>query len=181
MTGDTEVCRPFAHNVRIADNTATTSLSRYNSETMALNINDMRRKAEAGNCVAQGVLGTCLLYGIEVETDYSEAFKWFSAAAEQRASRPTLHLAHMHQQGLGTAVNPQKAIKLFTAVATPSDSTDAFDARIELGRIFATGLGVPVDEAEAEKWYLAALAVAAEDDELEKIEEARSFTSRRSG
>jgi uncharacterized protein len=147
---------------------------------MALNINDMRRKAEAGSCVAQGVLGTCLLYGIEVEIDYAEAFKWLSAAAEQRASRPTLHLAYMHQQGLGIPVNPKQAIKLFTAVATPSDSTDAFAARIELGRVFATGLGVPVDEGEAEKWYLAALAVAAEDDEVEKVEEARGFVVRRS-
>jgi len=147
---------------------------------MALNINDMRRKAEAGSCVAQGVLGICLLYGIEVETDYAEAFRWLSPAAEQQASRPTLHLAYMHQQGLGIPVNPQQAIKLFTSVATPSDSTDAFAARIELGRIFSTGLGVPVDEAEAEKWYSAALAVAAEDDEPEMIEEARKFIAGRS-
>jgi TPR repeat protein len=147
---------------------------------MALNINDVRREAVAGSCVAQGVLGTCLLYGIEVELDYAEAFRWLSAAAEQHASRPTLHLAYMHQQGLGIPVNPQQAIKLFTAVATPSDSTDAFAARIELGRTFAKGLGVPVDEGEAEKWYLAALAVAEEDDEPEKIEEAKGFVARHS-
>ena len=36
---------------------------------------------------------------------------------------------------------------------------------------FRDGSGVPVDEAEAEKWYMAALAVAAEDDELEKVGE----------
>ena len=147
---------------------------------MALNIDDMRRKADAGSCVAQGVLGTCLLYGIEVEIDYAEAFKWLSAAADQRASRPTLHLGYMHQRGLGTPVNPQQAIKLFIAVATPSDSTDAFAARIELGRIFAMGLGVPVDGAEAEKWYLAALAVAVEDNAPEELEEARSFIAQRS-
>jgi uncharacterized protein len=147
---------------------------------MALNINDMRRKAEAGSCVAQGVLGTCHLYGIEVEIDYAEAFRWLSAAAEQHASQPTLHLAYMHQHGLGIPANPQQAIRLFTAVATPSDSTDAFDARIELGRTFAMGLGVPVDQAEAERWYLAAIAIAAEDDEPEKVEQAKSFIARRS-
>jgi len=126
------------------------------------------------------VLGACLLYGIEGKADYTEAFRWLSAAAELRASRPTLHLAYMYQQGLGIPANPQQAIKLFMAVAAPSDSTDAFAARIELGRIFATGLGIPVDETEAEKWYSAALAAMAEDDEPEKIEEAKSFIARRS-
>jgi uncharacterized protein len=154
--------------------------SESNLQTMALDINDMRRKAEAGSCVAQGMLGACLLYGIEVEIDHAEAFKWLSAAAEQRASRPTLNLAYMHQQGLGIPVNPQQAIKLFTAVATPSDSTDAFAARIELGRTFASGLGVPMNESEAEKWYSAALAVATMEDDAEMVEEAKSFMARRS-
>lgn len=155
-------------------------LFRYNSVTMALDIEEMRRKAEAGSCVAQGVLGACLLYGIEVEVDYAEAFRWLSAAAEQRASRPTLHLAYMYQQGLGTPVNAEQAVKLLSAVASPSDSTDAFAARIELGRIFAMGLGVPPDGREAERWYRAALSVAAEEDERDKIEEAKSFIARHS-
>jgi TPR repeat protein len=146
---------------------------------MALDINEMRAKAEAGSCVSQGVLGLCYLYGIDVGIDYKEALRWLSAAANQKASRPTLHLGYMHQQGLGVPVNVREAIKLFTFVAKPSDSTDAFAARIELGRIFSMGLDVPVDQAEAEKWYSAALAVAAEDDESEKIEEARRFMSRR--
>jgi len=120
--------------------------------------------------VSQGVLGICLLYGIEIDVDYAEAYRWLSAAADQRASRPTLHLAHMHQKGLGIPVNVQQAIKLYTSVAKPSDSTDAFPARIELGRIFATGSGVPVDQTEALKWYSAALAVASEDDEADEID-----------
>ena len=63
-------------------------------------------------------------------------------------------------------------IKLYTSLAKPSDITNTFPARIELGRIFATRSGVPVDQTEALTWYSAALAVASEDDE---IEEARSF------
>jgi len=42
------------------------------------------------------------------------------------------------------------------------------------------GLAVPVDETEAQKWYSAALAVVAEDDEPEKIDEARKFMAGRS-
>jgi hypothetical protein len=73
-----------------------------------------------------------------------------------------------------------EAIKLFTSVGTPSDSTDAFLARIELGRIFSKGLNVPVDEAKAAKWYSAALAIATEDDDSKEIEEARKFIAGRS-
>lgn len=147
---------------------------------MTLDINEMRRKAEAGSCVAQGALGLCYLYGVDVDIDYKEAFRLLSAAANQGASRPTLHLGYMHQEGLGVPVNVPEAIKLFTSVATPSDSSDAFAARIELGRIFSMGLAVPVDETEAQKWYSAALAVVAEDDEPEKIDEARKFMAGRS-
>ena len=164
-------------NGRVGHNPTAIESSRYNSETMALDFKEMRRKAEEGSCVSQGVLGICLLYGIELDVDYAEAYRWLSAAADQRASRPTLHLAHMHQKGLGIPVNVRQAIKLFTSVARPSDSTDAFPARIELGRIFATGSGVPVDQTEALKWYSAALAVASEDDEADEIEEARSFVA----
>jgi hypothetical protein len=145
---------------------------------MALDMDELRRKAEEGSCVAQGVLGTCLLYGIHVDIDYAEAFRWLSAAADQRASRPTLHLAYMYEKGLGIPVDMQQAIKLFTSVATPSDSTDAFSARIELGRIFATGIGVSIDQVEAVRWYSAALTVASEDDESNNIEEARAFVTR---
>ena len=63
---------------------------------MALNIKDMRSKAEAGSCVAQGVLGACFLYGIEVEIDCSAVAQarvqsgssTWSAAPIRGGSRP---------------------------------------------------------------------------------------------
>jgi TPR repeat protein len=59
---------------------------------MALNIVEMRRKAEEGSYPSQCMLGLCYLYGIDVETNYEEAFRFLSAAAEQRASRAVLNL-----------------------------------------------------------------------------------------
>jgi uncharacterized protein len=72
---------------------------------MPTDINELRRKAEAGSCVAQSVLGLYYLYGLEVEVDYSEAFRFLSAAAEQGASRAVLNLGYMHAKGLGIPQN----------------------------------------------------------------------------
>ncbi len=64
-----------------------------------------------------------------------------SAAAEQRSSRAVLNLGRMYAQGLGIQQNVPEAIRHFEAAAKPSDSGDAFPARIELGRVFVTWFG----------------------------------------
>src|SRR5882672_11495024 len=120
---------------------------------MTFNIAEMRQEAEVGSCPSQCMLGLCYLYGIDVEVDYNEAFRFLSAAAEQRASRAVLNLGRMYAQGLGRQQNIPEAIRHFEAVAKPSDSSDAFPARIELGRLFSRGLGVPVNPKLALKWY----------------------------
>jgi TPR repeat protein len=95
---------------------------------MPLNVAEIRQKAEAGSCVNQCVLGICYLNGHDVELDYNEVFRWLSAAAAQGASRAVLNLGYMHAQGLGIPRNLSEAVRLFTAVATPSDCSDAFAA-----------------------------------------------------
>src|ERR1700730_45171 len=144
---------------------------------MAVNIAEMRQKAEAGSCVNQCVLGICYLYGNDVERDYKEAFRWLSAAAAQGASRAVLNLGYMYAQGLGMAQNVPEAVRLFTAVANPSDSFDAFAARIELGRVFSKGLGVPANAGEALKWYSGAIALATDDEDSEELREARAYVA----
>jgi TPR repeat protein len=142
---------------------------------MALNIAEMRRKAEEGSCPSQCMLGLCYLYGIDVETNYEEAFRFLSAAAEQRSSRAVLNLGRMYAQGLGVPQNAPEAIRHFEAVAKPSDSSDAFPARIELGRIFSHGLGVPIDTNMALKWYSSAIEIATDTNDPEEKEEARKY------
>jgi uncharacterized protein len=109
-------------------------------------IEEKRRKAEAGSCVAQTILGISYLYGHDVEVDYKEAFRFLSAAANQGASRAVLNLGIMYAKGLGIPQNVPEAVRLFEAVATPSDSSDAFAARIELGRLYSSGLGMSVED-----------------------------------
>ena len=46
-------------------------------------VSRLRKKAEAGDAVAQNTFGEMYLYGEGVEEDYVEAVKWISRAAEQ--------------------------------------------------------------------------------------------------
>jgi TPR repeat protein len=145
---------------------------------MATNIPELRRKADAGSCVAQSILGGCYLYGLDVEVDYKEAFRLLSAASNQGSSRAVLNLGRMYAQGLGIGVNVAEAIRLFEAVGKPENSTDAFAARIELGRIFARDVGVPVNKDLALKWYTAAIDLARDDENSEEMQEARAYIRR---
>ena len=63
-----------------------------------MDIEEQRRKAEAGSCVAQTILGISYLHGYDVEINYKEAFRLLSAAGTSRA---VLNLGIMHAKGLG--------------------------------------------------------------------------------
>jgi TPR repeat protein len=86
----------------------------------------------------------------------------------------------MYGKGLGIPQNIPEAIRLFEAVANLSDSSDAFAARIELGRIHSSGEGVPVDTHKALKWYEAAIALAAGHEDSDDLREARTYVARTS-
>ena len=143
-----------------------------------MDIQEVRRQAEAGSCVNQCVLGLCYLYGIDVDVNYVEAFRLLTAAADQGASRAVLNLGYMHANGFGIPKNAPEAIRMFEAVGKPGDSSDAFLARIELGRIYSNGISVPIDADAALRWYTAAIALAAEDIDSEELREARAYVSR---
>ena len=148
---------------------------------MSLDIPELQRKAEAGSCVNQCILGLTFLHGDGVPVDYAEAFRWLSLAAKQGASRAVLNLAHMYANGLGVPQNVTEAIRLYEAVGRPSDSSDAFAARLELARIFSRGLGVPEDKHAAARWYSSLLALSDGTENPEEIQEARAYLSGQSG
>lgn len=143
-----------------------------------MNIDETRRKAEAGSCVAQTALGVSYLYGYGVEINYQEAFRFLSAGASQGASRAILNLGHMHARGLGIPKNVPEAIRMFEAVAMPPDSSDAFAARIELARLYSSGLAIPVDKAKALDWYKAAIALGTDGKDSDDLREAKDYVGR---
>jgi TPR repeat protein len=133
-----------------------------------MDIEELRRRAEAGSCSAQTILGISYLYGYDVAADYREAFRLLSAAGTSRA---VLNRGIMHAKGLGVTQNLPEAIRLLEAVAGPPESSDAFAARIELGRLYSSGS----DSNNALRWYEAAVALATEEEDSEDLREARAY------
>jgi len=140
-----------------------------------MNIEELLQKAEAGSCVAQTVLGISYLHGHEVEVDYQKALRFLSAAARQGGSRATLNLGRMYAKELGVPKNVTEAIRLFEAVGQADDSSDAFAARIELGRIYSGSSDFPVDVGAALKWYKSAIALTRDREDSEELREARAY------
>ncbi len=136
---------------------------------MALDIEDLRRKADGGSCVAQSVLGVAFLDGIDVEVNYQEAFRLLSASANQGASRAIVNLARMYAEGLGVPKDIDEAVRLYKRV-----SKVEFFAPIALGRIYAHEER-HVDRAEALRGYSEAIEWQDRVGDGPEIEEARSF------
>lgn len=135
-----------------------------------MDIAELKRKAAAGSCVAQGTLGVCYLEGIEVEVDYDEAFRLLSAAADQGAPRSIANLADMYAQGLGTPQDIAKAVQLYERVENVE-----FFAAIALGRTYSNGLGVPVDRDRAFKWYSVAAGFEGRVTDCDELREATIY------
>jgi TPR repeat protein len=81
----------------------------------------------------------------------------------------------MYAQGLGIPQNVPEAIRHFEDVAKLPDSRDTLQARLELGRLYARGLGVPVDKDKAFHWYSLALEIATAEDDEEEVKEIREY------
>jgi uncharacterized protein len=143
-----------------------------------MDISDLTRRAESGQCVAQTTLGMYYLHGEEsVAVDYHKAFRLLSMAAEQRATRAIANLAHMYANGLGVDRDVTKAIQLYEQVGAVE-----FFAALELARIYANGVDHPRDSVKAVKWYSVVVSFGDEkfdhDSLGEEINEARAYIER---
>src|ERR1700678_2101314 len=116
-----------------------------------MDITELRQKAKSGSLVAQSMLGVCYLEGIDVEVNYSEAFRLLSEAAVRGASRAVVNLARMYASGLGIPKSPEEAIRLYEIAAKQGE----FGAQIALGRIYSHEEG---KSESALTWYKAAAA-----------------------
>lgn len=87
-------------------------------------------------------------------------------------------LGYMYAKGLRIAKDVPEAVRLFEAVGKPLESTDAFAARMELGRIYSSGADVPVDVSKALYWYTAAIALSKDGDDSDDVVEAKAYVAR---
>ena len=76
----------------------------------AMDIDDLRRRADAGNVAAQSILGVLYLEGGEIDLNYAEALRLLSGAAAKGASRAMLNLARMYHEGIGCPRTPSKQV-----------------------------------------------------------------------
>jgi len=146
---------------------------------VALDIAEIRRRAEEGNAYNECALGLCYLYGVEIQVDYWRAFGLLFNASQKHVLRACLHLGFMYAHGWGTKRDLREAARLFERVAAEDDGTDAFEACIALGRIYSGAIqsaSLP-DVAAALQWYAAAITMAPDSDG-DEMNEARAYLAR---
>lgn len=110
---------------------------------------ELRKKAEAGDAMAQCDLGACYEDGNGVAQDAAEVLKWYQKAADQGNARGQRCLANLYAQGLGVKQDFHEAVKLYRMAAEQGDSP----AMCNLGVCYAHGYGVIQDQTEAFQWY----------------------------
>ena len=108
-------------------------------------IEELKKRAEHGDSVAQNSLGFRYDTGQGVPQDYAEAVRWYRLAAEQGQAEAQTNLGIMYNKGLGVEQDRAEAVRWWRLAAEQGDSR----AQTSLGLSYDTGQGVPQDYAEA--------------------------------
>jgi TPR repeat protein len=118
-------------------------------EAPDLELEEIQKRAAAGQADMQRALGHMHLAGVKgAKKSYSEAFKWFSAAAARNDSLAMDRLGLMYLMGLGMPQNFEEAFALFKRSADLQCSQGEF----HLGVAYQYGLGVQADKHRARFW-----------------------------
>lgn len=136
-----------------------------------MDIEKLRREAENGDVVSQGILGASYLFGEEIEIDHAEAFRWLSSAAKQGAYLPTTNLAYMYAHGLGTNQDISEAVRLYKKAALRG----SYDAAIELAGMYLNGDVASEDPNEVIRWYVVAYGNLDFDPESDEVREEEKY------
>ncbi|MDA0952986.1 MAG: tetratricopeptide repeat protein, partial [Proteobacteria bacterium] len=105
--------------------------------------------AEAGDPVAQTVLGNMFEARVFGRPDYGAAAQWYDRAVRQGDPLAAFYLAGLFERGQGVPLDGLSAANLYRAAARSGNAAAAF----KLGFLYEKGLGVPQDFALARQWY----------------------------
>lgn len=105
--------------------------------------------AEAGDPVAQTLLGNMFEAGVFGRPDYRAAAQWYDRAVRQGDPLAAFYLAGLFERGQGVPLDGLSAANLYRAAARSGNAAAAF----KLGFLYEKGLGVPQDFALARQWY----------------------------
>ena len=107
-----------------------------------------------GEVKVQYLIGMMYEHGCGVETDFREAAKWYTLAAEGGLAQARNSLGFMYLMGLGLARDVPRAAYWFRLAAMQGHS----GAQTNLGVLYSSGQGVEKNELVALKWFREAAA-----------------------
>ena len=121
------------------------------SVTFAESPDETRKKAEAGDAIAQHRLGLTYYEGKGVIKDATEAAKWIRASAEQGYAEAQAYLGHMYRKGDGVIRDAAESAKWIRASAEGGYAV----AQYNLAVMYEEGFHgvIKRDIVEAHAWY----------------------------
>jgi TPR repeat protein len=118
-------------------------------------LEDLTKRAEAGDAAAQTELGVTFCVGLGVDQDHFEARRWCEEATEQGCAVAKSWLGEMLWNGWGGEENKKMAEELWReSVAEVEERALEGDevAQHQLGRCYFHGRGVAQNHVEAHVW-----------------------------
>jgi len=128
---------------------------------MSNSIQALLKLAEKNDADAQYELAEAYRTGTDVAENFTEALRWYRAAAELGLSDAQNNLGAMYLAGMGTEKNPVEAAYWYLKAAEQGQ----MHAQFNLGMLYLLGNGVEQSDEDAALW----LHAAAEQGDLEAI------------
>ena len=117
-----------------------------------LDVPAMTQKAEAGDRIAQYLLGMHYAFGIQTEDHVTQSVYWFRKSAEQGYSEAEYRLAQAYASGRGIGDDSKGASYWFQKAAEDG----SVNAQFWLGLMYENGRVVEQSHEEALKWFVRA-------------------------
>lgn len=110
---------------------------------------ELLRKAQNGDAMAQFYLGVCYDFGKGVKQDYKMAVYWYRKSAEQGNVDAQFNLGGCYDTGQGVPQSYEKAAYWYRKAADQGDAA----AQYNLGVCYYQGEGVPQSYEKAVQWF----------------------------
>ena len=109
----------------------------------------LRKKADAGDPIAQCELGHAYAKGLVVTQSYKQAAHWYQLSAARTNAAALLALGELAEVGQGVPRDEKAAAEYYRQAAELGNPA----AQYSLAALYVQGKGVTADDAEALKWY----------------------------
>ena len=117
-------------------------------ELRAQGIEELRRKADAGDAEALNNLAVAYWNGDQVSRDVAESERLLRLSAEKGYARAQTTVGYNYENGIGVPKDYKLAMEWYRRAADQNFPMGLFN----VGALYRAGFGVPKDEDEAIKW-----------------------------